>query len=473
MLLDPETWTLAQRADRLLAGLGDDLLASCSAETHEAALELTTAPHATAAGAIAELGRLRERLARDAQAIGLATAAAGMHPGEMAEDPRVSPAGRYQLVQQTMRGIARREPTFALHVHIGVADAESAIRLLNRLRAHLPLLLALSASSPLWRGQATGLASNRTILFQAFPRTGLPRRFEGYADWARTVDLLLRSGAIPEPTFLWWDVRPQPRFGTVEVRIMDAQPRLGVSWPWSSWPSQRSAWSKTCGSATLDASHARGDAERLITLGDNWGTQPRRNATKPGEKTMRRRGEEVLDLQGESGSHRAIAVCLPCRRSWVRVPSAAWKALQIKAFLVPETVCVVRRRSWVRAPSADLRKAPANSGVPAASSERTPASMSGAIAGPVAEAAARIRPLCLMGPAPTLTELSVVRPLTLLTKACVSSAPSGTPACRRCGRPSAAAETTAPGGSDSGAKGAWDARLGWDWWLRSLRSGGA
>jgi glutamate---cysteine ligase / carboxylate-amine ligase len=111
-------------------------------------------------------------------------------------------------------------------VHIGVADPESAIRLLNRLRAHLPLLLALSASSPLWRGRATGLASNRTILFQAFPRTGLPRRFEDYADWVSTVDLLLRSGAIPEPTFLWWDVRPQPRFGTVEVRIMDAQPRL-------------------------------------------------------------------------------------------------------------------------------------------------------------------------------------------------------------------------------------------------------
>ena len=142
----------------------------------------------------------------------------------MAEDSRVPPAERYQLVHRTMRGIARREPTFALHVHIGVADPESAIRLLNRLRAHLPLLLALSASSPLWRGRATGLASNRTILFQAFPRTGLPRYFDGYADWVRTVDLLLRSGAIPEPTFLWWDVRPQPRFGTVEVRIMDAQP---------------------------------------------------------------------------------------------------------------------------------------------------------------------------------------------------------------------------------------------------------
>ena len=226
MLLDPGTWTLAQRADRLLAVLGEDLVDSCSAETHEAALELTTGPHATVSGAVAELGRLRARLARDAHAVSLAVAAAGMHPGEMTEDPRVSPAGRYQVVQDTMRGIARREPTFALHVHIGVADPDSAIRLLNRLRAHLPLLLALSASSPLWRGRATGLASNRTILFQAFPRTGLPRCFESYEDWVAAVDLLLRSGAIPEPTFLWWDARPQPRFGTVEVRIMDAQPRL-------------------------------------------------------------------------------------------------------------------------------------------------------------------------------------------------------------------------------------------------------
>jgi glutamate---cysteine ligase / carboxylate-amine ligase len=226
MLLDPSTWTLAQRADQMLALVGDDLAGSCSAETHEAALELTTSPHATVGGAIAELGSLRARLAHGARRVGLATAVSGMHPGEMVEDAQVPTAGRYQLVHETMRGIARREPTFALHVHVGVVDAESAIRLLNRLRAHLPLFLALSASSPLWRGRATGLASNRTILFQAFPRTGLPRCFDGYSDWVRTVDLLVGSGAIPEPTFVWWDVRPQPRFGTVEVRIMDAQPRL-------------------------------------------------------------------------------------------------------------------------------------------------------------------------------------------------------------------------------------------------------
>ena len=128
-----------------------------------------------------------------------------------------------------MRGIARREPTFALHVHVGVPDSASAIRLLNQLRAHLPLLLALSTSSPFLGGRSTGLASNRTIVFQAFPRTGIPRRFDGYADWVKTLDVLLRSGAIPEPTFLWWDVRPQPRLGTVEIRIMDAQPRLAAT----------------------------------------------------------------------------------------------------------------------------------------------------------------------------------------------------------------------------------------------------
>jgi len=132
-------------------------------------------PPAAVGEAIAELSRLRARLTRDARALGLATAAAGMHPGKMTEEPQVPPAGRYQFVHRTMRGIARREPTFALHVHIGVADPESAIQLLNRLRAHLPLLLALSATSPLWQGRTTGLASNRTILFQAFPRTGLPR----------------------------------------------------------------------------------------------------------------------------------------------------------------------------------------------------------------------------------------------------------------------------------------------------------
>ena len=122
-----------------------------------------------------------------------------------------------------MRELARREPTFALHVHVGIADPETAIRVANRMRVHLPLLLALSANSPFWQGRDTGLASARTPLFQAFPRVGIPRAFDAYEEYVESVDMLIRCEAVPEPTFLWWDVRPQPRFGTVEVRIMDAQ----------------------------------------------------------------------------------------------------------------------------------------------------------------------------------------------------------------------------------------------------------
>jgi glutamate---cysteine ligase / carboxylate-amine ligase len=229
MLLDPADWTLAHRGDEVLSHAAGDLAGRCAAETHDAALELRTAPHATVRDAIAELHELRILLLRDLARLGLTAAAAGTHPAPIARPTKVSPSSRYQVIYETMRDLARREPTFALHVHVGVPDAAGAIRLVNQLRAHLPLLLGLSASSPLLDGRATGLASNRAIVFQGFPRTGIPRRFESYGDWARTVDLLLRSAAIPDPTFLWWDVRPQPALGTVEVRVMDAQPRLATT----------------------------------------------------------------------------------------------------------------------------------------------------------------------------------------------------------------------------------------------------
>ncbi|HYB26034.1 MAG TPA: YbdK family carboxylate-amine ligase [Solirubrobacteraceae bacterium] len=229
MLLDPAAWTLTERGDEVLAMAGAGLAGRCVAETHDAALELRTAPHATVREAVAEMRELRRLLVGELDQLGMAAASCGTHPGPLRVPTRVSPSSRYQVIQRTMRGLARREPTFALHVHVGVPDSTSAIRLMNQLRAHLPMLLALSASSPFLNGRDTGLASNRTIVFQGFPRTGIPRRFDSYADWVGTLDVLLRSGAIPEPTFLWWDVRPQPRLGTVEIRIMDAQPSLGAT----------------------------------------------------------------------------------------------------------------------------------------------------------------------------------------------------------------------------------------------------
>jgi carboxylate-amine ligase len=223
MLLDPADWSLAQRSDDVLPQLPPGLAEHVSAETHQGALELSTDPHATVAGALEQIAGLRAWLAAELEAQGLGVAAAGTHPFALWTETRVSPASRYQVILRTMADLARREPTFALHVHIGVADPERAIRLLNRLRVHLPLLLALSANSPFWQGRATGLASTRTPVFGMFPRTGIPRRFDGYEDWVQTLDTLMRSGAFPEPTFLWWDIRPQPALGTVEVRVMDAQ----------------------------------------------------------------------------------------------------------------------------------------------------------------------------------------------------------------------------------------------------------
>ena len=138
----------------------------------------------------------------------------------------VSGAARYRLLGDSLRSLARREPTMALHVHVGVPQPEDAIRLLNGLRRSVPVLLALSANSPFWQGRDGGFHSMRTVIFQAFPRTGPPRSFAGYADYVDALDAVIGAGAVPDPNFFWWDVRPQPKLGTVEVRVMDAQSTL-------------------------------------------------------------------------------------------------------------------------------------------------------------------------------------------------------------------------------------------------------
>jgi carboxylate-amine ligase len=223
MLLDPHDWSLAQRIDDILPRLSPELACFVTAETHAAAIELASSPHETAAGAAQQMQGLRVALSAELAGFGLRAGSAGTHPTAVWTETEISGGARYQLIYNSMHELAHREPTFALHVHIGVSDPEAAIRLHNRMRAHLPLLLALSGNSPYWQGRNTGLASARTPLFQAFPRVGIPRAFASYAHYVETVDLLLRCKAFPEPTFLWWDVRPQPRLGTVEVRIMDAQ----------------------------------------------------------------------------------------------------------------------------------------------------------------------------------------------------------------------------------------------------------
>jgi len=229
MLLDEHSWALAHRIDSVLPRLPHGRDDSFTAETHGSALEIQTGIHARIGAAIEELAALRRELEDVLRPLSMRAASAGTHPFAVWQEIVVSAGSRYQFVYGSMRELARREPTFGLHVHVGVPDAEAAIHAANRLRTHIPLLLALSVNSPFWQGRDTGLASARTPLFQAFPRVGIPRPFADYAEYVESVDVLIRCDAVPEPTFLWWDVRPQPRFGTVEVRIMDAQTKLGES----------------------------------------------------------------------------------------------------------------------------------------------------------------------------------------------------------------------------------------------------
>jgi carboxylate-amine ligase len=223
MLLDPRDWSLAFRSDKVIADLPPDLRERVTPETHAAVMEVTTGVHHRVRDAVADLAELRSRMSRALAGQGLCAAVAGMHPSATWSETVVSSHPRYRHIDESMRVLARREPTLATHVHVGVATPRAAVGLLNRLRAHLPLLLALSSNSPFWQGRATGFASTRTTLFDAFPRSGMPRSFRDYSDWVGMVDALLRSGAIVDPSLLWWDARLQPGHGTVEVRIMDAQ----------------------------------------------------------------------------------------------------------------------------------------------------------------------------------------------------------------------------------------------------------
>ena len=224
MMLEPDSWALHQGFADVRGRLSSDLAARLSAETHAATIEFETAPAATAGAAASELARIRALLAAELTEYGYAAAGSGTHPFVTWDETELSRERRYRYLHDSMRELARREPTFAMHVHVALGDPELATATLGRMRVHLPLLLALSANSPFWQGRDSGIASTRTPIFQAFPRSGIPRRFAGYPDYVRTLDTLIACGAFPEPGFIWWDLRLQPSLGTIEVRVMDTQP---------------------------------------------------------------------------------------------------------------------------------------------------------------------------------------------------------------------------------------------------------
>jgi carboxylate-amine ligase len=122
--------------------------------------------------------------------------------------------------------VARQELIFGIHVHVGIDDPDKAIHVANGMRVHMPILLALSANSPFWRADVTGLASTRTPIFRAFPRVGIPPTYKDWADYEKRIEFMINARVIEDYTYLWHDVRPHPSFGTVEVRVMDSQTRV-------------------------------------------------------------------------------------------------------------------------------------------------------------------------------------------------------------------------------------------------------
>jgi carboxylate-amine ligase len=195
-------------------------------ELMESVLEVATNPCRNTREAGRELRELRASVANLARDRGLAIGAAGTHPFAMWEDQRIVARPRYRDLVAALRFVARQELIFGVHVHVGVDDPDKAIHVANGMRVHMGMLLALSANSPFWRTDATGLLSTRTPIFRAFPRVGIPPRYDNFDDYSRRVAFMIESRTIEDYTYLWYDVRPHPNFGTVEIRVMDSQTRV-------------------------------------------------------------------------------------------------------------------------------------------------------------------------------------------------------------------------------------------------------
>src|ERR687892_964486 len=227
MLLDGETFDLVQHIDTVLAAVsGHELEPRINAELMQSVLEIATPVCRTAGDVMRELARLRSFVTGIARERLLRVGSAGTHPFSLFERQRITAKNRYRELIDRLQYIARRELIFGMHVHVAIDDPEKAIKVVNGLMPQLGPLLALSASSPFWRGEPTGLSSSRQMVFAAFPRSGPPPRFRDYADYAEVVGQLERSGCINDYTSIWWDIRLHPRLGTVEVRICDAVTRV-------------------------------------------------------------------------------------------------------------------------------------------------------------------------------------------------------------------------------------------------------
>jgi carboxylate-amine ligase len=226
MIVDDATGDLAQAIATILADVPDNITGAVKTELMQSVLETATTPCVDLAQAAKQLTELRRLVIGIAERHGLHIAAAGTHPFAEPDDQEIVEHPRYTELAAELGFIARQEIIFGTHIHVAIEGPDRAIYVADGIRRYLPLLLALSANSPFWRGQETGMMSARTPVFRAFPRVGVPPHYGTWDIYSHRVETMMRAGAIEDYTYMWWDVRPHPNLGTVETRIFDQQTQL-------------------------------------------------------------------------------------------------------------------------------------------------------------------------------------------------------------------------------------------------------
>ena len=217
---------LKAHIDELLTAARPRLGEDVKAELLQSVVEVGTRICAGVDEARAEVHRLRGSLADLMEPEGLRLVSAGTHPFSRWQDQRVTEMERYKLFEEQMQDLVRELLIFGMHVHVGIADPEARIEVMNEARYFLPHLLALSTSSPFWADRRTGLKSYRSVIWSRFPRSGIPPEFASYDDFENYVELLVRTGTIDNGKSIWWDLRPHWQYPTIEFRICDAGTRV-------------------------------------------------------------------------------------------------------------------------------------------------------------------------------------------------------------------------------------------------------
>ncbi len=225
-IVDPQTRELRSHVSEFLEEgkmlLGEQI----KPEMIQSMIEVGTGVCKNVQEARADITRLRSIISGLAAKSNLAIVAASTHPFSNWQDQKIFDDERYALLVQELQTVARSLLIFGLHVHVGVADLERRIHIMNAARYFLPHVLALTTSSPFWMGHSTGLKSYRSEVFKQFPRTDIPDHFDSYASFQRYVDLLVKTGCINDGKKIWWDLRPHPIFPTLEFRICDIPTRV-------------------------------------------------------------------------------------------------------------------------------------------------------------------------------------------------------------------------------------------------------